>query len=78
MNTKDVKNLNQFADMAGCKVVVCGTGWGGRYGYTTADAPNCTTCGFKTKTEARERWLIDTFGEVAGSAVKRLFSSNVK
>ena len=69
-------NLKQFADLGGCKVVLCGSGWGGRYGYTTEDAPNCTTCGFKTKTEARERWLADTFGKVAGAAVQKLLSSN--
>jgi hypothetical protein len=72
-------NLKQFADLGGCEVVVCGAGWGGRYGYTTRDAPNSTTCGFKTKSEARERWLSDTFGEVAGGAVMQLLaSSNVK
>ena len=75
---KDVKTLKQFADMAGCKIVLCGAGWGGRYGYTTDDATNCTTCGFRTKAEARGRWLTDTFGEVAGAAIKRLLSSNVK
>ncbi len=62
-------NLKQFADMAGCKVVLCGPGWGGHYGYTTDDAPNCTTCGLKTKTEARQRWLADTFGETAGGVL---------
>jgi len=69
-------NLKQFADLGGCKVVLCGPGWDGRYGYSTDDAPNCTTCGFKTKAEARARWLTDTFGEVAGAAVQKLLSSN--
>lgn len=68
-------NLKQFADMAGCTVVLCGPGWGGRYGYTTSDAPNCTTCGFKTQEEARQRWLEDTFGEGPGVAVQKMLSS---
>ena len=72
-------NLKQFADLGGCKVVLCGPGWGGRYGYTTDDAPNCATCGFKTKAEARQAWLDDTFGENAGRAVMQLLaSSNAK
>lgn len=71
-------NLKQFADLGGCKVVLCGPGWGGRYGYTTPDAPNCTTCGFKTKAEARARWMTDTFGEVEGAAVQKLLSSNAE
>ena len=65
-------NLKQFAELAGCKVVVCGPGWRGKYGYTTDDAPNCTTCGFKSHDDARQRWLEDTFGKVAGAAVKQL------
>lgn len=69
-------NLKQFADLGGCNVVLCGPGWGGRYGYTTADVPDCTTCGFKTKTEARQRWIEDTFGEVAGRAVMQLLESS--
>lgn len=62
-------NLKQFADMAGCKVVLCGPGWGGRYGYTTDDAPNYTTCGFKTKTEARRYFWQDGRGCGAKAAV---------
>jgi hypothetical protein len=69
--------LKQFADLCGCKIVICGPGWGGRYGYTTDDAPNCTTCGFKTKAEVIDRWMNDTFGGVAGAAVQKLLSSNV-
>lgn len=55
-------NLKQFANLAGVTIVDCGPGWHGRYGYSNADAPNCTTCGFKTKQAAREGWLRDTFG----------------
>ncbi len=72
-------NLKQFADLGGCKVVLCGPGWGGRYGYTTSDCPEVTECGYKTKTEARKQWLQNTFGEVLGNAVMQLLeSSNVK
>ena len=72
-------NLKQFADLGGCVVVLCGPGWGGKYGYRSTDTPNSTTCGFKTKTEARQGWLEDTFGETAGRAVMELLaSSNAK
>ena len=71
-------NLKQFSDLGGCKVVVCGAGWGGKYGYTTLDAPNSTTCGFKTKALARECWLRDTFGEIAGNAVLQLLDRDIR
>lgn len=69
-------NLKQFADLGGCVVVLCGPGWGGKYGYSSTDAPNCTTCGYKTKAEARQGWLEDTFGETAGRAVMQLLASS--
>ena len=62
-------NLKKFCDLAGCVVVLCGPGWGGKYGYSTKDCPQCMTCGFKTKREARKRFVMDTFGDYAGSAV---------
>lgn len=68
-------NLKQFADLAGCQVVLCGPGWGGRYGYTTKDNPRSTTCGFKTKTQARQGWIKNTFGETAGTAVLAMLES---
>lgn len=68
-------NLKQFATLAGCKVVLCGKGWGGRYGYTTEDMPNSMVCGFKTKDEARMQWFSDTFGELAGNAVIKLLET---
>jgi len=71
-------NLKKFADLCGCNIVICGPGWGGRYGYVTDDAPNCTTCGFKTKKEARERWLQDTFGSIAGTIVKGLINGDLE
>lgn len=64
--------LKAFTDLAGCRVELCGPGWGGRYGFTTADAPNSMTCGYKTKTEARRAFIAETFGEVAGRAVLQL------
>lgn len=67
-------NLLKFAKIGGCRVVVCGAGYGGRYGYTTEDAPNCTVCGFKTKKEAREQWVVDTFGNFSGEAVLKLLA----
>lgn len=65
-------NLKQFADLCGCKIVLCGREWGGQYGYETDDAPNITICGFKTKAEARQGWLEDTFGKITSKAVMRL------
>lgn len=62
-------NLKQFADNGGCRVVEVGRGYGGRYGYTTTDHPNSTTCGFKTKREARKHWLESTFGDAAGAVL---------
>lgn len=68
--------LKKFADLCGCKVVSCGPRWGGKYGYTSLDTPQSTWCGFKTKTAARERWLAETFGAVAGGAVLKLLFSH--
>ena len=64
--------LKQFADSAGCKIVLCGPGWGGRYAYIIDEATNAQFCGFKTKTEARLGWLKDTFEGSAGLAVQKL------
>ena len=63
-----------FATKAGFKLISCGPGWGGKYGYTTTDHPNCRVCGFKNKHEAQEAWLKDTFGETAGAAVLELLA----
>lgn len=65
-------NIKQFSEIGGCKVVLCGPGWGGKYGYTTKDSPNSTTCGFKTKHSARKGWMEDTFGETAAQAIVKL------
>lgn len=67
--------LRQFADMAGVSVILCGPGWGGRYGYVTVKHPNSTHCGFKTAAEAREAWAINTFGEQAARALFALLRS---
>ena len=64
--------LENFAKLAGVKIVDCGTGWGGRIGYTTTDAPNCTCCGYKTKLAAYKAWLEDTYGARAGNALLEL------
>ncbi len=64
--------LKQFADDAGISVFLCGPGWGGRYGWTSAAFPSCSTCGFKTKREARMNWLAGTFGERAAAAILKL------
>lgn len=69
------KSLKWFADQAGVIVVPCGPGWGGRYGYTTKDCPNATTCGFKTKLEARQHWAEYTFGEAAAQALFKLLDT---
>ena len=67
-----MRSLRQFANEAGVQVVPCGPGWGGGWGFTTADCPNSTVCGFKTKREARRRWAEETFGEQAAQALFKL------
>jgi len=67
-----MKTVRQFAIESGVEVVECGPGWGGRYGFKTEDAPNCTTCGFKTKAAAYEFWMSDTFGKKTAAALKKL------
>lgn len=72
MNT----TLKQFAEDAGVTIVLCGPGWGGKYGYKTKDHPYSTHNGYKTKREAYEAWAIDTFGNRAGVALVRLLTPN--
>jgi len=64
--------LEEFAKDAGVVLVDCGEGWGGRVGYKTSDAPNCTNCGYRTAKSAYKAWLTDTFGEGAAKAVLKL------
>ena len=72
MNTK----LRAFAIEAGVEVVPNGPGWGGRWGYRTADCPGCMVCGFKTRAEAYEHWLTDTFGAKTAAALKKLLEKS--
>ena len=69
------KDLKWFANQSGVEVFICGPGWGGRYGYRTADYPNCAVCGFRTKCDARKAWVTDTFGDMAAFALLELLSS---
>jgi len=64
-------SIRQFANAAGCKVIEHYAD-GGRYAYTTKDSANCTFIGFKTATEARLRWMEDTFGVHATKALKKV------
>lgn len=64
--------LRAFARLAGVRVIICGGGWGGKYGYTLLDAPNCQYCGFKSAKEAYEGWLKDTYPEKLYNAMLKL------
>lgn len=64
--------LKEFAVLGGVKIIECGKGWKGKYGYTTADSTKSTYCGFKTDDDAYKHWLTGTFGGVAGQAVQKL------
>ena len=65
-------NLEEFVIEAGIIIENCGSGWGGRVGYTTKDRPNSCTCGFRTKNAAYKGFLKDTFGENASKAILKL------
>jgi hypothetical protein len=68
--------LEEFAKDAGCVLVDCGPGWGGRIGYSTKDCPSSSVCGFKTKKSAYSRWLSDSFGEHTSKAILRLLATS--
>ena len=65
-------NLEQFAKEAGVSIVNVEPGWGGRYGYTTKDEPNSTTCGFRSHKTAYQAWLANTFGRAIAKALLKL------
>lgn len=65
-------NLRTFARLAGVRVIICGGGWGGRYGYIQLDNPNCHYCGFKSANAAYEGWLKDTYPEKLYEAMLKL------
>ena len=65
-------NLKQFAELAGIEVIKNTSGYGGKYAYTLKDNPHTMMYGFNTKSDAREYWLQDTFGENTASAIKTL------
>lgn len=52
-------NILTFAKLNGVTFKNVGGGWGGHIGYSTENAPQCTNCGYKTKTEASEAWLTE-------------------
>ena len=49
---------------------------GGNYGYSTADAPNIMTVGFKTREEAYRHWLKSRLGEKIANAIVELISES--
>ena len=68
--------LEEFATVAGVKVVDCDPSWGGTYAYTTDDNPQTTVCGFRTERAALRRWADDSFGAGAGRAVMALLKAS--
>lgn len=67
--------LEQFAKSAGVTLVDYGPGWGGRIGYKTPDAPNCTNAGYRTNQSAYRGWAENTFGTNAAKALFKLLKS---
>lgn len=63
--------LEEFAKKAGVKLILCGPGYGGKYGYITEDCPNSSVNGFRTEKSALKQWAKDTFGN---KTAKALFS----
>ena len=49
---------------------------GGKYGYSTADAPNIMTVGFKTQEQAYQHWLKSRLGEKIANAIIELISES--
>lgn len=64
--------LEEFAKDAGVEIVRCDKDWGGTYGFTIKDSPNCTWCGFRSERAAYQRWLESTFGDQTATAIKKL------
>lgn len=60
--------LVTFAKINGVVFKKCGPGWGGPIGFSTADAPNCTVCGYKSQAAAAEGWLLSLGLSPAGVA----------
>jgi len=69
-----IPELERFAKEAGVKIVSCDAHWGGKFAYTTSDAPNCKFCGFRSEAAAYRHWLADTFGAVASKALLKLLA----
>lgn len=65
-------NIEQFAKDAGVSIVEVDPGWGGPIGYTEADHPNSTVCGFRTATAAYNHWLQRKFGKHTADAIRKL------
>jgi hypothetical protein len=70
-----MKTPLQFAQEAGATFHRCGREWGGTWGYSSKDYPNCHYNGSKTRAEAVDRWGANTFGETAWAALKTLLAS---
>jgi hypothetical protein len=65
--------LEEFATMAGVEIVECDAEtWGGPFGYTTKNNPNCIVCGHESKMAAYRSWLVRLVGEAASQAFLKL------
>lgn len=68
--------LNQFAAEAGVSFFRCEPEWGGTWAYRTADYPNSTHCGYKTRRDALRSWMVDAFGERSANALEKIIESS--
>jgi hypothetical protein len=64
--------IEDFAKEAGVTIHRCDKTWGGTYGYSTKDNPNCSINGFRSEAAVYKGWATDTFGEHAGKALLKL------
>lgn len=64
--------LEEFAKKCGVVIVKCDQLWGGTFGWSTKDRPNCSELGFKTEKAAYKGWMQQTFGDAAAKEVMKL------
>jgi hypothetical protein len=67
-----MRTLEDFAKEAGVIIHRCEKTWGGTYGYSTKDNPNCSINGYRSEAAAYKRWAATTFGEHASKALIKL------
>jgi hypothetical protein len=64
--------LEEFAKKCGVVIMECDHLWGGTFGWSTKEHPNCAELGFKTEKAAYKGWMQQTFGDAAAKEVMKL------